>query len=96
MFERIFPNNEHVAERVLRVAVGLAGISLVFLGPKSAWGWLGLVPLVTGLLGSCPLYTILGLSTCPMKKPALCPIEPEKFTSKLKTVSNNPTSGKAE
>jgi hypothetical protein len=49
------------------MAVGLALISLVFLGPATPWGWLGVIPLVTGALGSCPLYTVLGLSTCKVR-----------------------------
>ncbi|MBK7876271.1 MAG: DUF2892 domain-containing protein [Planctomycetes bacterium] len=61
------PVNEHPVERVLRVAVGLAAVSLVFVGPQTAWGWLGLVPVFTGIFGSCPLYTLLGFSTCPMR-----------------------------
>jgi hypothetical protein len=56
--------NEHSIERVVRVVAGLAILSLVFVGPKSAWGWLGLVPLATGILGWCPLYALLGISTC--------------------------------
>jgi hypothetical protein len=60
---------EHPIERVIRVLVGLGGISLVFFGPKSALGWFGLIPLLTGVTGLCPLYTILGFSTC-SKKPA--------------------------
>jgi hypothetical protein len=63
-----FPANEHPAERVLRVALGLGLLSLTFLGPKTPWGYLGLVPLATGLLGTCPLYTMLGFSTCPLRK----------------------------
>lgn len=58
---------EHPAERVLRVLVGLGAISLVFVGPKSPWGWLGLIPVLTGATGLCPLYTVLGISTCPRK-----------------------------
>ena len=61
---------EHPVERVLRVVVGLVGISLVFLGPKTAWGWFGLIPLLTGVTGLCPLYTVLGISTCPRKSPS--------------------------
>jgi len=64
----LFPTNEHLAERVLRVLLGLGVLSLTFLGPKTPWGFLGLVPLATGLLGSCPLYTLLGFSTCPLRK----------------------------
>ena len=63
----LFPTNEHPVERVLRVILGLGVLSLAFVGPKTSWGYLGLVPLATGLLGTCPLYTLFGWSTCPMK-----------------------------
>ena len=58
---------EHPLERVLRVLVGLGAISLVFVGPKTPWGWLGVIPVLTGATGLCPLYTLLGISTCPRK-----------------------------
>lgn len=58
--------NEGTIDRILRVIVGLAVISLVFVGPQTAWGWLGLVPLATGLIGWCPAYTLLGIKTCRM------------------------------
>ena len=60
----LLPRNEHSIERILRVGLGLGVLSLVFVGPQTPWGWLGLVPLLTGLLGSCPLYTAFGWSTC--------------------------------
>ena len=63
----LLPTNEHPIERVLRVVLGLSVLSLAFIGPTTPWGWLGLVPLATGLIGSCPLYTVLGFSTCPVK-----------------------------
>lgn len=63
----LFPANEHMVERVLRVLAGLGILSLAFVGPKTPWGYLGLIPLATGLLGSCPLYTLFGISTCPLK-----------------------------
>ena len=59
--------NEGTIDRVLRVVLGLVLLSLVFVGPQTWWGLIGLVPLVTGLVGSCPVYSILGISTCPMK-----------------------------
>lgn len=65
---KLFPNNEGVADRILRVLIGLAVVSLAFIGPKTPWAYLGLIPIVTGLLGSCPAYTLLGISTCPMKR----------------------------
>ncbi len=54
-------------DRVLRIVAGLVLISLVFFGPKTPWGWIGVVPLLTALIGYCPAYSIFGLSTCPMK-----------------------------
>ena len=55
-------------DRLLRIVLGLALIGLTLAGTVGAWGWIGVVPLATGLLSTCPLYSILGLSTCPMKK----------------------------
>jgi hypothetical protein len=57
-----------MVDRVLRVIVGVVLISLVFVGPKTMWGWIGLVPLVTGLVGTCPMYTLFGMQTCAMKE----------------------------
>lgn len=65
---RLFPSNEGLADRVLRVLIGIAVLSLAFVGPKTSWAYLGLLPLITGLVGSCPAYTLLGISTCPMKR----------------------------
>ena len=64
MASKILPINEGTPERVLRVIVGLGVLSLAFIGPKTPWGFLGLIPLATGFIGSCPLYTVLGISTC--------------------------------
>ncbi|MFM1855055.1 MAG: hypothetical protein RLZ83_364 [Pseudomonadota bacterium] len=55
-------------DRVLRVVLGVVLIGLTLMGTIGAWGWIGLVPLATAALGFCPLYTVLGFSTCPMKK----------------------------
>jgi len=65
-----FATNEHPVERVARVVLGIGLLALVFTGPETPWGWLGLVPLATGLIGSCPLYTLFGLRTCPVRRPA--------------------------
>lgn len=51
-------------ERVARVVLGIAVLSLTFVGPKSAWAYLGIIPLVTGLIGWCPPYALFGFSTC--------------------------------
>lgn len=55
-------------DRMLRILAGLALLSLVVVGPKTLWGLVGLVPLATGLIGWCPPYAILGISTC--RRPA--------------------------
>lgn len=60
---KILPANEHNIERVIRIVLGLALLSLTVIGPQTLWGLVGAVPLLTGLLGSCPLYTIFGFST---------------------------------
>lgn len=61
-------------DRVLRIIVGLALISLVFIGDKVpfigqnvVWGWVGIVPLATAIFGFCPAYTLLGIKTCKTK-----------------------------
>lgn len=65
MDSKFFARNEHIVERILRVALGVGLLSIVFVGPQTYWGLIGIVPLATGLLGTCPLYSLLGLSTCP-------------------------------
>ena len=59
--------NEGKIDRALRVVLGAALVSLVFVGPQTAWGWVGLVPLLTGLIGNCPVYSLLGLNTGGLK-----------------------------
>ncbi len=56
--------NEGTIDRVLRVGLGVALIALVFVGPQTPWGWLGLVPLLTCVVGFCPLYRLVGVNTC--------------------------------
>ncbi|MEO0324665.1 MAG: DUF2892 domain-containing protein [Myxococcota bacterium] len=62
------PRNESNLDRGIRVALGVGLIAMVFVGPKTLWGLVGLVPLVTGMVGSCPLYRMLGMSTCPVER----------------------------
>lgn len=68
MFEKILPRNEHTMERVARVVLGVGLLAIAFVGPRTPWGFLGVIPLATGLLGSCPLYTLFGISTCAMNE----------------------------
>jgi hypothetical protein len=67
MSDKLIPRNEGGIDRILRVLFGLAVLSMVFIGPQTMWGLLGLVPLTTGLIGSCPVYTLFGISTCSVK-----------------------------
>ena len=64
------PKNEGTIDRVLRIIVGAILIALVFVGPQTPWGWIGVIPLVTGFVGWCPAYRLLGLRTCSVNKPA--------------------------
>lgn len=59
--------NESSLDRAIRVALGISILSLVVVGPRTLWGLLGLVPLLTGLVGFCPLYRVLGISTCSLR-----------------------------
>ena len=56
--------NVGTIDRILRVVVGLALISLAFVGPQTPWGWIGVIPLVTALVGFCPAYRLIGVRTC--------------------------------
>ncbi len=51
-------------DRALRIIVGLAILSLAFIGPQTPWAWLGLVPLITGVAGFCPVYPLIGFNSC--------------------------------
>lgn len=59
--------NEGGIDRILRIVAGLALIGLTLNGNIGVWGWVGVVPLATGLLGWCALYSLLGINTCPVK-----------------------------
>jgi O-antigen ligase len=54
-------------ERIIRIVGGLVLIALAVTGTVGVWGWLGLVPLATGLVGWCPPYSLLGINTCKNK-----------------------------
>ncbi len=51
-------------DRIIRIIIGLGLISLVFVGPQTPWGWIGLIPLATALIGFCPAYRLIGMDTC--------------------------------
>jgi hypothetical protein len=60
--------NEGTIDRALRVIVGLVLVGLAAAGTIGVWGWIGVLPLLTGAVGFCPAYAIFGMSTCPTKK----------------------------
>ena len=60
--------NEGMLDRVIRVILGTVLLSLTIVGPMTAWGLIGIVPIVTGLFGFCTIYKIIGLSTCPLNR----------------------------
>ncbi|NML72983.1 DUF2892 domain-containing protein [Rhizobium sp. S-51] len=67
----MFAKNVGSVDRILRIVVGLIVLSLFFIYPGAPWRYftlIGIVPLLTGVFSTCPLYSILGISTCPMKK----------------------------
>jgi hypothetical protein len=62
--EHIMKKNVGGADRIFRIVAGAAILSLAFVGPASPWAYLGIIPLATGLIGSCPPYALFGFSTC--------------------------------
>jgi len=72
IFERSIAMKVNVGglDRTIRIIVGLVLIGLTLTGTIGVWGWLGVLPLATGLFRTCPAYTLLGMNTCPMKKNA--------------------------
>lgn len=63
----LLAKNVGTVDRVLRFALGIALLSLAFTGPRTAWGYLGFIPLLTATLSTCPLYSLLGFSTCKVR-----------------------------
>ncbi len=56
--------NMGTADRTIRAIVGVVLLALVFVGPQTAWGWIGIIPLATALMGNCPAYSLTGIRTC--------------------------------
>jgi hypothetical protein len=56
----MFATNVGTADRMLRIILGICLLSLVFIGPQTPLGWLGLIPLFTGLTRTCPIYSVFG------------------------------------
>lgn len=66
----MYKTNEGTTDRILRTVVGLALLAAYFFTSGGSYHWLyliGIVPLVTGLVGTCPVYSLFGISTCPVK-----------------------------
>ncbi|HHG89717.1 MAG TPA: DUF2892 domain-containing protein [Devosia sp.] len=67
----MFKNNMGTLDRILRLVLGAVLVGVFFMFPDAGWRWLaliGIVPLATAIIGSCPIYSIFGLSTCTVKK----------------------------
>lgn len=67
----MFKTNEGMIDRAIRVIVGLVLLAAFFMYPEASWRYwtlIGIIPLATGLVGTCPVYSIFGISTCPAKK----------------------------
>ena len=60
----MFKVNVGGIDRILRIVLGIVLLALVVVGPRTMWGLIGVVPLFTGLFRTCPLYSLLGISTC--------------------------------
>lgn len=60
--------NEGAVDRTIRVIAGAGILSLAFIGPQTPWAYLGIIPLLTGIVGFCPLYAVLGVNTCGTRK----------------------------
>ena len=60
--------NIHPIERVVRVVVGIILTTMAFIGPANPWFLLGMIPVLTGAIGWCPPYQLLGINTCKMRK----------------------------
>ena len=60
--------NESGLDRAVRILAGLGGLAMTQVGPQTARGYIGIIPLITGLAGTCPLYSVFGWNTCPLKK----------------------------
>jgi hypothetical protein len=63
----MFKTNVGGIDRILRIVAGLVLVSLTLTGTIGPWGWIGVVLLATGLLSTCPLYSLIGLNTCPVR-----------------------------
>lgn len=61
-------NNIGGLDRILRIVIGGALVAAATTGNIGVWGWIGIIPLLTGILGFCGAYKLFGLSTCPVKK----------------------------
>lgn len=60
--------NEGKLDRILRLTAGVVLVGLAATGTVGVWGWVGVVPLATGAMGWCPLYSIFGINTCAVKQ----------------------------
>jgi hypothetical protein len=60
----MFKTNVGTIDRAIRIILGLFLLALTMVGPETPWGYIGIIPLATGILRTCPLYSLVGLNTC--------------------------------
>ncbi len=60
----MFTTNVGSTDRIIRIVLGIVLLALAFVGPQTPWGFLGIIPLVTGFMRMCPLYSLIGINTC--------------------------------
>jgi hypothetical protein len=65
--EPVMTRNVGTIDRIARFAIAAATLPFAFVGPATPWAFLGAIPLLTGLIGYCPLYSVLGFSSCPTR-----------------------------
>ena len=63
MASKLFPKNMHSVDRAVRALAGIGLLSLTVVGPQTPWGYLGIIPLLTGIFGFCPLYSLFKIKT---------------------------------
>ncbi len=64
----MFAKNVGGFDRIARIIIGIVLIALSYTGTIGVWGYIGIIPLLTGLFSRCPLYTLLGIKTCPLSR----------------------------
>lgn len=60
----MFATNVGTIDRAIRIILGLFLLAITMVGPQTPWGYIGIIPLLTGIFRTCPLYSLIGVNTC--------------------------------